>query len=167
MKKIAVIAICILALLSAGKASARGRFIGGGLSARWTPELFNSPSLYFTRTEVAGGFEFNERWATGLVTGLEYGSSSQAVILNAYARYTPWHNDVIYIDAKAVIISLFWDTVNIRLGLMPSLRFRVAPRWEVFTDVGFFGVDLLDFEASQLSAFITNTGAGVGVYFRF
>lgn len=143
------------------KANAQTWTIGGNLTLK-AAEKFS-----YTRLEVDGGYEFNDRWAVGLKTGFETGTNNGSYILGGNVRFTPWHNDVLYIDIKAVAESMIYDDITLNTGIVPSLRFRLAPRWEVYSNFGFLGFRGEPDSRLKPLAIITAFDAGLGVTFRF
>ncbi len=162
LRKYFYVLVSILLFASFGnKADAQTWTIGGNIT------LKTANKYAYTRLEVDGGYEFNDKWAVGLKTGFETGSDTGSFILGGNGRFTPWHNDVLYIDIKAVADLLVYDVVSLNTGIVPSLRFRVAPRWEVYSDFGFIGLrGQLGYGLSPV-AVITALNAGLGVTFRF
>jgi len=135
MRKIIFIAVCLLSFISFNnKANAQGWTLGGGIT------ILAAEDYAFVGLKVYGGYEFNDKWAIGLMTGFDAGTETGNAIFGANVRFTPWHNDLLYIDIKGTSDLEFGDGDILKIGAVPSLRFRVAPKWEVFTDIGYLGV---------------------------
>lgn len=159
MRKILYLIICIIPLMSfTHKANAQTWTIGGGLTMKTTADYF------YTRSVIDGGYEFNDKWAVGLKTGFEGGDNNGAIIFGSNVRFTPWHNDIVYLDVKAVAESLLYEDTFISAGIVPSLRFRVAPKWEVYSNFGFVG---FRGDVETPAAILTSSDAELGVTFRF
>lgn len=161
MKK-TIVFIGLLVLTTMVKAQTG--FMGGGLTA-----IYYDSFVY--QSTIHGGYEFNDKFAAiamfGIAAVAEYGDDILLAESGVYLRYTPWHNKVLYLDFKPRVEVAFAKYIAaIDVGIVPSLRFRVSNRWEVFTDIGAFGVRYLDEEWRPHVGF-TNMGATVGVNYRF
>ena len=114
-----------------------------------------------------GGYEFNDKMAVMAMTGIVFGNSSVFGEVGTYFRFTPWHNDVFFLDFKPSVEMAFSDYISVLdIGIVPSMRFRCSDHWEVFTDVGAIGVRYLEGDWMPRIG-ITNMTATVGVNYRF
>lgn len=161
MKKTLILFLLMLSCSFVGKA--QNGFIGG----RFT--LFFSDELLY-ETTIHGGYEFNKRFALMAMVGIGASVQDYDYILGetgVYARLTAWYNNVFFFDLKPTVELIFRDYLTgMDIGVVPSLRFRVAPQWEVFTDVGAVGIRYMN------NKWIPRIGVNslmttVGVNYRF
>lgn len=137
MKKILAIFVSLLALSSITQAQSGG-FIGGGISSAYSGK-------FSYQTTIHGGYAFNDKIAIMAMGGIAAAvTEGDGIVLGetgAYVRFTPWHNDFLFIDIKSRVELVFSDEIEgIDVGVVPSLRFRLSPTIELFTDVAFAGV---------------------------
>ncbi len=165
-KNLFVICILLVSFVLNNKAKAQTVYLSNGLQVQWVDKDFVASTAF----EV--GYEFNEHWAVGALAALSAQVQNTLIAgmgAGGYIRYTPVHNDVIYLDVKASARGQYYttDAKNFLIGLYPSLRFRFAPRWEAFTDIGFFGARYTDaFGWYPLLGF-NPQNAVVGITYRF
>ena len=138
--------------------------IGGGLTLFYSDGLLYQGSLH-------GGYEFNDRIAALAMIGIgavaEDGDSYVAGLTGVYVRLTAWHNDIFFLDFKPGFEMAFQDYISIMdIGIVPSLRFRTSPHWEIFTDIGAFGARYNE-GVWKPRLGISNITAVVGVNYRF
>ena len=59
----------------------------------------------------------------------------------AYVRFTPWHNDVVYIDFKAMGDFGFGKNLLrwAEVGIQPAIRFRLGGRFDLAANLGLLG----------------------------
>ena len=158
MKKTIVILVFLLSCSFIGKAQAG--FIGGGFT------LFYSDGLLY-QTTIHGGYEFNDKMAVMAMTGIAYGYGSVVGEVGTYFRFTPWHNNIFFLDIKPTVEMAFSDYISaLDIGVIPSMRFRCSEHWEVFTDIGAVGVRYLDGDWMPRIG-VTNMTATVGASYRF
>lgn len=163
MKKILIIIVSLLAFSSITKAQSGG-FIGGGITA------FYSGKFTYQST-IHGGYAFNDKIAImamgGIAAVVNEGDGFVAGETGAYVRFTPWHNDFLYIDIKPRVELLFMEEIaSIDVGIVPSLRFRLSPKIEIYTDVASAGVRYM-YETLVPSIGVASHDAVVGVNFLF
>lgn len=160
------IALAITFLLFAFNPLAKaqsGGFWGGGVT------LFYSGAFTY-QTTVHGGYAFNDRFAILAMGGIAAvagdGSGSYvAGLMGAYARYTPWHNDILYIDIKPRVEMAFSRGVDgLDIGIVSSLRFRVLPKFEIYADLASLGARYVG-DSWVPCIGVANNGATVGVNF--
>lgn len=162
MRKIAILLVLLVSCSFAGKAQTG--IIGGGLT------LFYSNGFLYQAT-LHGGYEFNDKIATTAMIGIgaaAEGNGSYVVgETGIYFRFTAWHNDVFFLDFKPAFEMAFRDYISVMdIGIVPSLRFRTSPHWEIFTDIGAFGARYNE-GVWRPRLGITNITAAVGVNYRF
>lgn len=162
MRKFAILFILLVSCSFAGKAQTG--FIGGGLT------LFYSDGLLY-QGSIHGGYEFNDKIATMAMVGIgaatEDGDSYVVGLTGVYLRLTAWHNNVFHLDFKPSFEMAFQDHISIMdIGIVPSLRFRTSPHWEIFTDVGALGARYNE-GVWKPRIGISSITAVVGVNYRF
>lgn len=162
MKKVLVLLIVVLSFSFVGKAQTG--FVGGGLT------LFFSDGLLYQST-IHGGYEFNDKIAVMAMVGIvAIGQDRYSYVsgtTGSYLRYTTWHNNVIYLDLKPAIELAFSDYISVAdIAVVPSMRFRCSTHWEVFSDIGAFGVRYMEGVWSPRIGF-SNITAVMGVNYRF
>lgn len=162
MKKTLILFLLMLSCSFVGKA--QNGFIGG----RFT--LFFSDGLLY-ETTIHGGYEFNKRFAVMAMGGI--GAAAQGYDdyvfgeTGVYARLTAWYNNVLFLDFKPTVELVFRNYLSVMdIGIVPSLRFRVSPKWEVFTDVGAVGIRYMDNEWIPRIG-VNSMVTAIGVNFRF
>ena len=163
MKKLFFCLIALLTLSGAGnKLGAQTPYIGGSLTAYYV----NSFALSAT---VSGGYEFNDSWAVGGSLGLDI-APSLAPQISLYARWTPWHNDVLFVDVKLRTEGYFsgkFHFVSADAGLVGSLRFRASNHVDIFADVVNLGARIYrGGDVLPMIGMFTDT-ARMGVLYRF
>lgn len=162
MKKVLVLLIVALSFSFVGKAQTG--FVGGGLT------LFFSNGLLYMST-IHGGYEFNDKIAVMAMGGIVAIGQDRYSHVNgsvgSYFRYTTWHNNVIYLDLKPAIEIAFTDYISVAdIAVVPSLRFRCSTHWEVFSDIGAFGVRYMEGDWMPRIG-ISSVTAVMGVNYRF
>lgn len=164
MKKIVVILFAVLCLFTGGvKADAQTWFTGGEFTA-----VYGGVFSYKVKPMV--GYEFNDKIAVQANLGVSgaHGAVNQTnFIAGAYFRYTPWHNDVLFVDLKLrteVLTSRGY--LGADLGIVPELRFRCNPHWDVFAAVGSLGARYDGGAWSPFVGIISNNTI-VGFIYRF
>ena len=163
MKKFFFCLIALLALSGAGnKLGAQTPYVGGSLTAYYA----NAFSLSVT---ALGGYEFNDTWAVGGGLGVDI-SPSQAGQLALYARWTPWHNDSVFLDVKARTEGYFNDSLQFicaDAGLVGSLRFRVGGHVDIFADVANLGARIYRGGDAIPMIGVFGDTARMGILYRF
>lgn len=162
MKRLFIIIALIGASLCAS--AQKAWFIGG------TGQIGYTGQFEFA-LEPQFGYEFTDRWAIGTGLGmLVVAESGYGVVMGSvepFARFTAWHNDLVYIDLKATTGFAFTDELVLaQLGIRPSLRFRINDHWDISADLGLFGAQCTYGDwtpALGLSA----TSAGLWFAYRF
>lgn len=95
------------------------------------PELSLEPTV---------GYEFNDKIALQFGAGFLTTFTSIEGTSQLWARYTPWHNDIVYIDLLGGGDIIFGDRIStLNLGIRPQLRFRVHPQVDFSVYAGLFG----------------------------
>lgn len=112
--------------------------MGGGITAFYS-------GTFSYQTTIHGGYAFNDKIAImamgGIAATVNEGNSFVLGETGAYVRFTPWHNDYLYIDIKPRVELLFSEEIAaVDIGVVPSLRFRVSPKIEIYTDIASAGV---------------------------
>lgn len=141
MKKV----ILVFAMLVASLPAFCQLYVGGQASAMGGKHSVTSSLI----PEV--GYQLTDKWAVGgqagfSVNGLkEYDEAKMDVfalgILGAYARFTPWHNDIVYLDLKGVANFEFADYLgSFSVGVQPAVRFRIADKFDLAANLGLVGV---------------------------
>ncbi len=167
MKRFVLLIFVLVAHIAISSvANAQTAFIGNGLQIQFVDKDFVASSAL----EV--GYEFNESWAIGAMAALSAQVDNTLVAgmgVGGYVRYTPIHNDVIFLDLKTAARGQYFttDAKNFLIGVYPSLRFRFAPRWEAFTDIGFFGARFTDTYGWYPLLGFNPQSAIVGIIYRF
>ncbi len=162
MKKTLILFLLMLSCSFVGKA--QNGFIGG----RFT--LFFSDELLY-ETTIHGGYEFNKRFALMAMGGIGATAQGYGDYLlgetGVYARLTAWYNNVFFLDFKPTVEIAFKHSIDVMdIGVVPSLRFRVLPKWEVFTDVGAVGIRYMNNEWIPRIG-VNSLMTTVGVNYRF
>lgn len=163
MKKLFFCLIALLTLSGAGnKLGAQTPYIGGSLTAYYVNSFALSAS-------VLGGYEFNDTWAVGGGLGFDI-APSQAGQIALYARWTPWHNDFIFMDVKLRTESYFFSDIRFicaDAGLVGSLRFRASNHVDIFADIANLGARIYrGWDVMPMIGMFTDT-ARMGVLYRF
>lgn len=136
-------------------------FAGGAVGVSCSDEDFQMAIL----PEV--GYEFNDKLAVGGGVGYEYLYEESFMVINPYVRYTPWHNDRLFLDVKLQSQWYFCDEEGFNItGFTPSFRYRLSDKWEVATDLGIFGIQIWDGEATPTFA-LKNCSVNASVLYRF
>lgn len=167
MKKLLLFTSFVVAALAfSNRADAQTAFISNGTQLQYADKE------WFGSTVVEAGYEFNEHWAIGVQASLS-AHIQDALVAGlgggGFVRYTLTHNDVLYLDLKALARGQYFSTdgKNMVIGISPSLRFRFAPRWEAFTDIGFFGARYADAYGWYPLLGFNPQSAVVGITYRF
>lgn len=175
MSKKVVIFVLFTVLSVQITAQEKSWFIGGNVGAT------NSQS-FLMNLKPSVGYAVNDWFAVGVDLGIGINftryDSSWYGLSGLSLRFTPWHNDVIYIDLKPKFDMQYarsFGINNMTLGVSPSLRFCVVEHWEIATDFGLFGADYswqynrndgTSKRAWSPSIFV-NTGAQLSVFYKF
>lgn len=159
MKKLSLLLVLALSLPIMGKAQ-NGFFIGGKLTLFYVDGFVYENSIH-------GGYEFNDKTAVMAMAGIAAFDSGALGEVGLYARLTAWHNDFVFIDFKPSVELVYSDAIDAAdIGIVPSVRFRVAPKWDVFADVGALGARYLGGEWTPRIG-INTVDASVGINYRF
>ncbi|MDO4190404.1 MAG: hypothetical protein Q4D14_01780 [Bacteroidales bacterium] len=159
MKKLlAILALC----LTLGTTAQAQWYLGGSGSLG-----YNTDGFQFTLIPRAG-YEFNDMFAVeaglGVYTDFNYAYGSA----DAWFRFTPWHNDIVYIDLLAGGDIFFNDYIGTSdLGIRPQLRFRIHPSVDFSTWVGLFGASYDYFDGWSPTFLATGISCGVAAVYRF
>lgn len=158
MKKILAI---LLILVSTSLSVNAQWFVAGGTNLGY----FKNNFQFALKPSV--GYEFNDRWAAGLGVGMEVISSDVMGYVEPYARFNFWKNDKVFIDVKGRAEILFQsDLVASQIGLTPSIRVKLNNHWQLYGDVGLFGVEYYDGEWGPAFG-VGSVGIATGVIYRF
>lgn len=163
MKKILIIAAFLLTTVAAG---AQNRWFVGGTGAMGYSGVFN-----FAFEPIAG-YEFTDRWAIGtglgVIVAASGGYSSVMGIAEPFVRFCAWHNDIVFLDLKAMSGIGFTNELELcQVGIRPSLRFRFNEHWEMAADIGLFGAQYTPDSDWQPAIGVTATSAGLWLAYRF
>lgn len=169
MKKFLFCLFALLAISGAGnKLGAQTPYVGGALTADYSYG-YN----FHCSASVLGGYEFNDRWALGGGIGLgiyPFGASQLAL----YARWTPWHNDVLFLDVKLQSEGFFgrgFTFYGLDAGLVGSLRFRVGDHIDIFADLANLGAQFSSAATNGAKVKpmigIVSDSARMGLLYRF
>ena len=171
MKKICIVLVAVIGLLISTESKAQ-LLVGGSLDFGYA-----SKGFVFHPTGMVV-YELKDMWAAMGQAGFGFqtygsGSNRSSFGLGAFARYTPWNNGILFLDFKGGLsfsnTSYGSDSVyqTMFIGIIPSARFRVAPRWEMFANFGTIGIenDSLGYGSWRPSLAIASSGA-LGVLFR-
>lgn len=167
MKKIVLIIALAVFSLTGRQLRAQTPYVGGSLTLAYSERFLFAPNFY-------GGYEFNDRWAVGGSLGLDastYGNNHGTIagFVGVNARFTPWHNDVLFVDIKWRTEVLLQAKVGIAaadLGFEGSLRFRVSEHIDIFTDFFPVGVRYSPDKTVPLIG-ILSSGCSIGMHYRF
>lgn len=162
MRRLTIVFIAALSLLMwSNKASAQGWHIGGDLTA------ININTFGYSGT-VLGGYEFNDKIAIQASVGFTGVDDYANFSTGAYFRYTPWHNDVVYLDLRfrTQIRTDFNDIKGADIGITPMLRFRCNPHWDFFAAFGSLGARYQGKEWNPCIGLISS-GTDIGIIYRF
>ena len=138
-------------------------FVGG------TGLISYSNDTFSLGIEPEVGYEFTDWFAVGAGTGFVFSYDGDGIILGiaeTFARFTPWHNDLVYIDLK-VGGDLAFDSLieSADIGIRPGVRFRINDHWEVSADLGLFGASYTGYWTPSFG--ITGGAAGIWCAYRF
>lgn len=133
MKKIIVLLMCMC-----GMAAQAQVFVGGTGRVGYANEMFTLGVL----PEV--GYEISERWAVGASLGMSMaaanGESEVLGVAEPFVRFTPWRNERVAFDVKALGEMVFQrEMLEAEVGLRPSLRFFVNEHLDFTVDFGLLG----------------------------
>lgn len=158
MKKILAI---LLILVSTSLNVNAQWFVAGGTNIGYLKNNFQFA------LKPSAGYEFNDRWAVGLGLGMEVISDNVYGYVEPYARFNCWNNDKVFLDVKARAELLFnRDLIGSQIGLSPSIRIKLNDHWQVYGDVGLFGVEYYDGEWGPAFG-VGSVGIATGVIYRF
>lgn len=151
----------LLLLLGSSTASAQGWHVGGGLTSL-------NVNAFSYDVSALGGYEFNDRIAIQASIGVTGVNDYANYTTGAYFRYTPWHNDVVYLDLRfrTYILTDFYDIEGADIGITPMLRFRFSPHWDFFATVGSLGARYQGYEWYPCIG-LANTNTDIGIIYRF
>ena len=144
----------------------KGTFFVGG-----TGVLGYSNAINFA-VEPLVGYEFSDRWAAGLGIGIVMVANVDYLtvmgVVEPFARFCAWHNDVIYLDVKAVSGIGFDNVLELfQLGARPSLRFRINENFDLAADISLFGLQYRSDTGWTPMLGIDGASAGLWVAYRF
>lgn len=139
-------------------------FVGG------TGLIGYSNDTFLLGIEPEAGYEFTDWFAVGAGVGgsFSYSDGDYAIlgIAETFARFTPWHNDIVYIDLKATGNLGFDSYIQLaQIGIRPGVRFRINDHWEVSADLGLFGASYTGYWTPSFG--ITGGAAGIWCAYRF
>ena len=126
-------------------------------------------------------YSINQTWAVGSQLGVKLLYANKMTtcygVVKPYVRYTVWHNDVIYLDLRGQAGVSFDNRLQtVEMGIVPSLRVKVADHWSVKFTFGLLGATYephaqpsVEGKSQQWSGgYKLNAGdASVGVTYRF
>lgn len=126
-------------------------YVGGNLSLMFGKDAYWGPNdLVISNSLIPeAGYQITDKWAVGAKLG--YSLTSYKHIngfttncfgeTGAYVRFTPWHNDVVYIDFKAMGDFGFGKNLLrwAEVGIQPAIRFRLGGRFDLAANLGLLG----------------------------
>lgn len=165
MKKFLVLITALLSVTFAANAQERGAFFVGGTAGIGYSDYFEFA------VEPVFGYEIRDWVAVGAGLGMTVAAndmaSAVAGVAEPFVRFTPWHNDLVYIDLKAAAALGFnSELLTTQIGVRPSIRFRVAPNCDVAADLGLFGAQC-NYGDWRPAIGISGTAVGLWAVYRF
>ena len=138
MKKIFVLLAAVASLSLSVKAQNRGSFFVGG-----TAGIGYSDCFEFALEPIIG-YEIKDWMAVGTGLGMSVAAGGGASVVlgvaEPFIRFTPWHNDLVYLDLKTTAGFAFDNQlIFTQIGVRPGIRFRVTPHCDIAADLGLFG----------------------------
>lgn len=165
MKKITLLMVALTSLTFATTAQERRAFFLGGTAA-----IGYSDNFEFA-LEPIFGYEITDWVAIGTGLGLTLIANDQVSaiggIAEPFVRFTPWHNELVYIDLKTTAAFGFNDELLMtQIGIRPSIRFRVNDKCDIAADFGLFGAQCTYSKWRPIFG-ITGTSVGLWAAYRF
>lgn len=161
MKRLIGITIIAFSLLSGNRAEAQAWHVGGDFTAFYA-------GAFRYQVSALGGYEFNDKIAVQASIGVTGIEDYADYLTGAYFRYTPWHNDVLYLDLRfrSLIMTDFLEIEGADIGITPMLRFRCNSHWDLFATVGSIGVRYEGYDWVPCIGLISSS-TDIGVVYRF
>lgn len=160
MKKLT---LALLTLGSFGAAQAQV-FVGGTGGVGYGNDAFR---LYIVPKV---GYAFSERWAVGAGLGMILVADDGCAFAGKakpFVRYTPWRNEHVAFDVKAVADMTFQRSLNsCEVGLRPSLRVFLDKHFELVGEVGLIGAQY-NGQDWLPAVFASGMDATLGVAYKF
>lgn len=159
---LATILSCSVILFAASStANAQKWHVGGEFTS------FYAGAFKYDITPM-GGYEFNDKIAVQAALGVTGVEDISRLFMGAYFRYTPWHNNVFYLDLRfrTEVMHDFDFVDGADIGITPMFRFRCDSHWDFYTSVGSLGIRYQNDEWTPCIGVITS-GVNVGVIYRF
>lgn len=165
MKKLILLLTTMVAFATTGKAQERGTFFVGGTAGIGYSDYFEF------NLEPVFGYEIKDWVAVGTGIGMTVAAADVAStvigIAEPFVRFTPWHNDLVYIDLKTTASLGFTNELLLaQIGVRPGIRFRVTPHCDVAADLGLFGAQYNYGDWRPVFG-INGTSVGLWVAYRF
>lgn len=159
MKKLfAILALC----LTISTAANAQWYLGGSGSFGWNGGYFEMSVL------PKAGYEFNDMMAVEAGLGFHTSFDFAYGKADAWFRFTPWHNDIVYIDLLAGGELYFTDYEEAALiGVRPQLRFRIHPQVDFGVWAGLFGAGYEAGYGWHPTFLASGTACGVFAFYRF
>lgn len=165
MKKLFVILMAVVAMAMSVNAQERGSFFLGGTAGLGYTDHFE------IALEPIIGYEIKDWIAIGSGIGMTVAAEKRnSIVLGVaepFVRFTPWHNDIVYLDLKATAGFAFTDElITTQIGVRPGIRFRVTPHCDIAADLGLFGAQCTYGEWTPAIG-ISGTAVGLWAVYRF
>lgn len=135
IKRLFVILSLLLFLLTGNNGvNAQTWQVGGDVTALYI-------DAYKYQMTILGGYEFNDSIAIQASAGITGIDDYKDFLTGAYFRYTPWHNDVLFLDLRfrAQFLTDLYAIEGADIGVTPMLRFRFSSHWDFYAAIGTFG----------------------------
>lgn len=160
MKKIIFAFALAMCMFSTIKAQV---FVGGGGLIGYTQDVFKfevKPTL---------GYKLSDKFAIAVEGGFGVIDSETFGILDPYLRYTFWSNGKVAIDGKLKGEMMFSheDLIAAEVGIAPSIRVKLNPKWELSADLGIFGTQMLGSDNWKPALGVTTSGIEVALLYNF
>ena len=165
MKKFFVLLAAVASLSLSVKAQNRGSFFVGGTAGIGYSDYFEFA------LEPIFGYEIKDWIAVGTGLGMNVvaggGASAVLGVAEPFIRFTPWHNDLVYLDLKTTAGFVFDNQLlSTQIGVRPGIRFRVTPNCDIAADLGLFGAQCT-LGAWSPAIGLSGTSVGMWVAYRF
>lgn len=165
MKKFFIVLAAVVSLSLSVKAQDRGSFFVGGTAGIGYSNYFEFA------LEPIFGYEIKDWVAVGAGLGMSVAAADYASavvgIAEPFVRFTPWHNELVYLDFKATAGFGFNNELQTaQLGVRPGIRFRVTSNCDVAADLGLFGAQY-NYGDWRPAFGISGTAVGLWAVYRF
>ena len=160
MKKIIFAFALAMCMCSTIKAQV---FVGGGGLIGYNQDAFKfeaKPTL---------GYKLSDKFAVAIEGGFGVVDTEIFGILDPYLRYTFWSNGKVAIDGKLKGEMMFSheELSAAEVGIAPSFRVKLNPKWELSADLGIFGAQMLSSDNWEPAFGVTTSGIEIAFLYNF